>query len=140
MTRRKLLVLVFGFATTVLVILLFRWPLIGWLRQESFYEGRPTSYWQREIEEGRIWYLEFGKYWGDYRPTRVYVWQRQPGLLDEVRTRLGLAPAPNSFVRPSLLSGDRDAEGVLTELLSASSREVREAAEQGLENIRRRSK
>jgi hypothetical protein len=25
------------------------WPLLGWLRGEAFYRGRPTSYWQREV-------------------------------------------------------------------------------------------
>lgn len=27
-----------------------RWRVIGWARSEAFYQGRPTSYWAREIE------------------------------------------------------------------------------------------
>jgi hypothetical protein len=28
-----------------------RWRVIGWVKGEAFYEGRPTSYWANEIDE-----------------------------------------------------------------------------------------
>src|SRR5262245_58762492 len=28
-----------------------RWPLIGWLKREAFYDGMPTSYWRSQIKD-----------------------------------------------------------------------------------------
>jgi HEAT repeats len=29
----------------------FHWRLIGWMRGEAFYQGRPTSYWRQKIQQ-----------------------------------------------------------------------------------------
>ncbi|OAI53187.1 hypothetical protein AYO44_16200 [Planctomycetaceae bacterium SCGC AG-212-F19] len=52
MTRRRWLWLcltLFGAASFMLPAV--HWRVIGWVKGEAFYQGRPTSYWAKEIEE-----------------------------------------------------------------------------------------
>jgi hypothetical protein len=40
------------------------WPILGWLRGEAFYKGRPTTHWSQEIER---WYQGT-----DHKALRMY--------------------------------------------------------------------
>jgi|ERR1017187_5936647 hypothetical protein len=99
----------------------------GWLRGEAFYEGRPTSYWAREIEH---WKWE-RVHWRDgdavifYQVNTRRSW---PAFIQE------LMPRRNDATR-SLLEGDSDGLAVLQELRGHSSGHVRVCAELGIEQI-----
>ena len=121
----------------------------GWLRGEAFYQGRPTSYWSRELGQWdqrlvASWdaVAEFAVAERDAREVggpadtldRVEMnltdYARSPGLLDRAAGWLGLTPH-----RPAtmpLADGDRAAEPVLRELLNDPSELVRGHARRGL--------
>jgi hypothetical protein len=53
MTRRRKLLAAGAALAVVAVTLSFpavHWPLVGWLRGEPFYRGRPASYWAAAVE------------------------------------------------------------------------------------------
>src|SRR5262249_43958257 len=51
MKRRHLLwvALVLFLLAAIFLLPASRWRIIGWTKGESFYRGRPTSYWREEI-------------------------------------------------------------------------------------------
>jgi HEAT repeat protein len=93
---------------SVLLVPASRWTLIGWIRGESFYQGRPTSYWSQQI--------------------RAYQHRVPPSSIDRLMATLGLS-APNHREPPleAMLGQEPDpaAVPVLTELLGDPDDQVR---------------
>ena len=54
MNRRWRLWLGFALLVAPLFLPAVQWRLIGWVRAEAFYQGRPTSYWDRELRQGTM--------------------------------------------------------------------------------------
>jgi hypothetical protein len=81
------------------------WRVIGWVRGEAFYQGRPTSYWKREI----LRYDEAirGLFDGNRFNTPPPLW------IDTLKSRLEIDP----FKRPEILEGTSDAVPVMVELV-----------------------
>jgi hypothetical protein len=91
-----------------------RWAIVGWVKGESFYRGRPTSYWAEEI---RTWRQRTDS--GRLRPPfELTAW-------DRIRLRLLGTLAP-SYWRPLWVEsaedempvGDPEAAAVALELLA----------------------
>jgi hypothetical protein len=136
--------------------------VLGWLRGEAFYQGRPTSYWSRELARWQYGFV-FGDFDGDGWPDLFVandgligngavaadldgdggvVWvdsglnggySRAPGLIDKVAGQFGITL--DSADSPALLRGDPAAEAVLRELLDDPDPTVREHARRELERI-----
>jgi hypothetical protein len=54
MTRRRRLVVSMGGVLALAGVAALpgvRWPVVGWVRGEPFYDGRPASYWAAEVED-----------------------------------------------------------------------------------------
>jgi hypothetical protein len=49
MHRRRRIILALLAVAALLAVPAVHWRLIGWVRGEAFYQGRPTSYWAGEI-------------------------------------------------------------------------------------------
>jgi hypothetical protein len=122
-------------AAGVLALPAVHWRLIGWVRDEAFYQGRPTSYWSGRIEE---W--TGSRYWSS--DSRLSAFPSQ-SRWDRSCAAIGLsADMPN--LRPEVLGGGRDvnwkmippnhdvledeAVPVLIELLRDENQWVRQAA------------
>ncbi len=122
-TRRKLLVA--GAALVALLALTVAspgvyWRLAGWVRGEAFYDGRPTSYWARQVED----YADVGR--ADYARTVLIYWRRPderlPKPVRALRDRFfGRPPRPLQDAGPS-------AAPVLAELLGHPDPKVRYCA------------
>jgi hypothetical protein len=53
MTRRWRLWLTLGLLLllgSLALVPSVRWRVVGWVRGEAFYQGRPTTYWRRQVE------------------------------------------------------------------------------------------
>src|SRR5947209_17784721 len=46
-----------------LVVPAWRWQIIGWARSESFFRGKPTSYWSEEAKNWRLLDSCQGSFW-----------------------------------------------------------------------------
>jgi hypothetical protein len=103
-TRRRLCLCLC--LTLLLVALLpaVHWRLIGWVKGEAFYQGRPTSWWSREVDN-----------------------LTKPSWIDQY-----LGRANRDEAELALVTRDREAIPVLIELLHDSSRDVRLFAVEGL--------
>src|SRR4051812_26669562 len=58
MTCRRRRLLLFLAAAAVLLVLALpavHWRLVGWARGEPFFDGRPASYWRREVARCEPW-------------------------------------------------------------------------------------
>jgi hypothetical protein len=88
----------------------------GWLRGEAFYQGRPTSWWSREI-----------LHWQHYPLGNVFVRQS-----DNLLIRLGWQKQSSMITPFPPIEGDNGGEDVLRALLQDSSPMVRGSAEQCL--------
>jgi hypothetical protein len=89
----------------------------GWIRGESFYDGRPTSWWRERIEQWKgHFYEEDDAYrwlggWGVmFRPRSTELWAR---VGDWFRSEDDLW---RDYDPPKVLKGSQDAEPVLREL------------------------
>jgi hypothetical protein len=62
-----------------LILPAVRWPLIGWVRGEAFYQGRPTSYWEKEIQhyEMHDCYISGDLYFFPREPTAAEQWLKK---------------------------------------------------------------
>lgn len=100
-----------------------RWAMVGLARKESFYQGRPTSYWSKEIKDWNTYLL------ASYSPVRS-----SPGWKDLVPSG---PHSRNADMRehPAVLEGDPRAIPVLIELLQAEDAGVREWAASTLGEI-----
>jgi hypothetical protein len=140
MTRRKVFYLTLEFvAIAGVALFVFWWPLVGWLRQESFYKGQPTSYWEAELQQ---WERGYSPDFYPPSPPNITIiglgggvhnyvsWRKTPSKMDKWKSRIGMTYAAEQ--KPPLLDGDPAAEAVLNDLLGARSPSVRELAEIGL--------
>jgi hypothetical protein len=119
-----------------------RWPIYGWLRGEAFYQGMPTSWWAKEIEER----YDYDFFYIDaiipgHKLTSWFAETRSsPSLWERLEQRLkpGKAATPvMSAIRigAPLLDGDAEALPVLLGLIrgkSSKSSKSRLAAISGL--------
>ncbi len=118
----------------------------GWLRGEAFYQGRPTSWWERELS---YWatapvLLELvdqgpGK---EPKARRVLFFARRPQEPFEWLNRVvGREVPPHTVSKcddqlgPTLLQGDAAAEPVLVALAQHPVERIRELANHGLNSI-----
>jgi HEAT repeat protein len=90
-----------------------RWRVIGWVKGEAFYEGRPTSYWSKEIERSAE----------EIAPNQTTTIAKSPGMIDQLKDFVGI-PRDNSDI-PAVLQGDSAAMAVLSELLKDKNPLVR---------------
>jgi len=101
----------------------------GWLRGESFYQGRPTTYWSNEFRQWQCQWCGMDHEGPLTVPsTHHFVSTRQPSFFQKI---LNL----NQPDWPSLLDGDAEGLPVLQELLQDSSLHVRKLAQVGIERI-----
>ncbi|MBI3409866.1 MAG: hypothetical protein HY040_16125 [Planctomycetes bacterium] len=109
----------------------------GWLRGEAFYQGRPTSWWKKELScwkwrlEPRLQIAPDGKC-AFY--VEVSVLKRDPGLLESWFPAFFRFEGQDGL--PAVLSGDVGARGVLIELTKDSDLEIGTIAKHGLQKIR----
>jgi hypothetical protein len=95
----------------------------GWLNDEAFYQGRPTSYWRSAID---AWVDRFDSPDEAENYMRAHCWEGlisstiimyktpRPTIWTRARGWVGLAAADND--PPEVLAGDADTEPVLREL------------------------
>jgi hypothetical protein len=93
-----------------------RWCMIGWVRSEAFFEGRPTSYWSREVAEiepefeGDIWSCPVRG------PRNAYGGDGQMTFWDEIKETIGIGYPPAALSGWQLLGGEpgggTDPEGI----------------------------
>jgi hypothetical protein len=117
----------------------------GWLFGEAFFDGRPTSWWRRELAQWEIidatpaLMLFDGKgnqhlgpsfiyqrdltWWDRLRQGDWSFWQDRPGRIDFTN---------NSFSGPPIVSGHAEAEPVLRALVDDPAPRVRRMARLGL--------
>jgi hypothetical protein len=115
------------------------WPISGWLHHEGFYQGRPTSYWQQEMEQWSPFIVENTSM--GHEPYYVG-WFRESSSADQWTSCSGRSSTgfEISALPPlTLLQGDPKAEAVLNELLSSPNYRVRYLTQKGLEMIRRKT-
>jgi hypothetical protein len=131
----------------------------GWLCGEAFYQGRPTSYWSRELgrwEPAALVRVRTGNVVEDasisllssievapgpderairsvLRMFQRNAYRRTPGLLDRAAGYVGIELEHPAC--PPLLDGDPAAGPVLRELLDDPSESVRAIAKHGLRSI-----
>jgi hypothetical protein len=103
-----------------------RWPVIGWVRGEAFYDGMPASYWRSQIKEYRECVFPMGSMIGEVPPRT---------LLNQLRESLGMEPTYLS--QPAVMMAGDDAVPVLLALCNDEDRTVRYIAIQALERIDR---
>jgi hypothetical protein len=143
MKRRMRILLAVLEAAFVLVAVYFEptYTVRGTLWGEAFFEGKPTSWWRRELER---W--ETNDIWLDGRlpngPVCLAFHQRKPTWLESFRKgRWQFSQEEPEFVLvhiggmvgPTIIQGQPDAEPVLRELLDDPSPKVRRFARIGLE-------
>jgi len=105
------------------------WRLIGWWRGEAFFQGRPTSWWSRQLEREE-----------PMLPLTLYYIHPSMGVRPTAPPRSWWQMWKEEYVSQSLLTGgDPAALPVLLELLRADRARVRLAAVYGLENFRSES-
>jgi hypothetical protein len=97
----------------------------GWLYDEAFFQGRPTSYWRSSING---WVERFDKpddaeqcmrasTWEGLTSSTIILWvPPRPTFLTQARGWVGLAALPDHDAPPEVLAGQADAEPVLREL------------------------
>lgn len=110
-----------------------RWPILGWVKGESFYRGRPTSYWRAELQQWseRFYFNADGH--GGFLETRG--WYRQP--LPE-GFWLNKFPWVNRAVASDklpLMQGEVEAAQVLADLLADADWQNKRIATLGLGKI-----
>jgi hypothetical protein len=109
-----------------------RWRIIGWVKRESFYQDRPTSFWSAELQN---WSDVCGFPFHPDEPTKM--WTREPGRWEVWASKyfpLALSRVPKSK-SPALLDRDTSAVPVLTELLADANWKVRRIAAEGLSKL-----
>lgn len=157
--RRRLVIAVVG-AGLVATFLLpeFFWRVAGWIKNESFYQGRPTTWWVREI---RWRYAPFntpdrqlhvystaevasdpgpalrelqdamqGPYHVSFAREHVAPWYEES--LNKITIAPRLPGVVYQSAPPPLVDGDPEALGVLTELLINDDVKCRQLAACGL--------
>lgn len=112
----------------ILVFPTSRFLLFGWIRGESFYGGRPTSDWHREIHGYDEHWFPLSQDWYLSRPV-------SSGLVGWWRKLCGFDEQATIGVQSPLLSGDPEALHVLMELLQYPDNHSRRVGAYGLGKI-----
>jgi hypothetical protein len=126
-----LVVLVLG---SVLFWLQSNYIITGWLNGEAFYQGRPTSYWRRDLENVICLSLTDGR-----RPLEK-IFLRESASLRGWLDRM--VENPSKFAGLEIVedhplwTGDPESRDVLTQLLEGATDTIREFAEVGLARIK----
>jgi hypothetical protein len=107
----------------------------GVLHRESFFQGRPTSYWAAELEQWEVGRIEI--FLGGVEPNTSFIspfYQRQSTWFEQqlIRWRLRDVRPFVMYDRPEIMCGDAEATAVLRELLHHSSPKVVRLAQIGL--------
>jgi hypothetical protein len=119
---------------SVLFWLQSNYIITGWLNGEAFYQGRPTSYWRRDLENVICLSLTDGR-----KPLEKILLRERaslPGWLDRI---VGI---PSKFAGLEIVedhplwTGDPEARDVLTQLLEGATDTIREFVEVGLARIK----
>lgn len=122
--RKRLLVVCLAAAFVALAIWVEPTRVVwGWLRGEAFYQGRPTSYWRREIGQ---WRIEF------VADTPGPMYRREQSSFERLLSYWVTIP---DKPWPALLDGDRGGALVLQELLEDSPEFVRDWARVGFHRL-----
>jgi hypothetical protein len=103
MTRRRLLYLCLTLLLVALLVLpAVHWRVIGWVNGEAFYQGRPTSWWARELQ--RIDWLSLLSSQAPPDPKPAWVPEVARPLWDDPMLGVGLLdPHPPHEAVPVLL-------------------------------------
>jgi hypothetical protein len=108
------------------------WRLAGWARGEAFYEGRPTSYWSREVRERYGFMARPDVQWP---LARQWVARSEPPALDQWLGELGLCAPPLVGYGTPYIQSDPAAINVLLELLADADPNVRQFACRGIGGV-----
>jgi len=110
-----------------------RWPVYGWLRGQAFYQGMPTSWWTKEIEESHH-YIPFVE--SEDGGTSEWCVETSVSLWDQwllrLKPRPTAIPVPEIILSSPLLMGDPQALPVLLALVRGDSAKGRRVAIRGL--------
>jgi hypothetical protein len=121
----------------VLAVPTSRFAIVGWLRNDSWYEGRPTSYWRYEL--GAWHFVDYGIFGAKgYPGSRMVFLEREPSWWEELLRKVPDSDhyiSPKSQEKLALLNGDAAALPVLTELLKDRDTTIRIIAVMGLYEI-----
>ena len=124
-----LLLLVVG----LLLVPQVRWPAYGWLRGEASYQGMPTTWWAKEIEES-YHYIPFVE--SEHGVTSEWCVDSSASLWDQWLLRLKPGPTAipvrDIILGSPLLMGDPEALPVLLALIRGDSVKGRRVAIRGL--------
>jgi hypothetical protein len=125
---------VLGVAAVLLVAIYFEPThcVRGWLWGESFFEGRPTSWWRCELHQYETQIQEGALLIEPAQPFQFRVYSRKLSYTQQIRewwTGLRIGP---DVATPALLTGNPQAIPVLEELLADSSPKIRLFAQIGL--------
>jgi hypothetical protein len=156
--RRRLVIAVVGVGLLGTFLPELYWRVLGWMRNESFYQGRPTTWWVREI---RLRYAPFNapdkqltlytaaEVAHDSAPTlkelreamhgpshisfmRQYTASWYEESMDRITNSPRLAGVVYQGDRPTLLDGDPQALGLLMQLFASDDLKSRQLAACGL--------
>jgi hypothetical protein len=117
----------------------------GWLRGEAFYQGRPTSWWERELARWEMHKLHLGGraiVYYERSKNNPFEWLRACFTHNE-RTEIDFRIPHESNLNtkgPTLLHGDPDADQVLRVLAQHPVEPIRRLANQGLQMIELKQK
>jgi hypothetical protein len=122
------------------------WRLIGWWRGEAFFQSRPTSYWEQEIETSFQPLIVVGCLSGERPANKLRIMREAPvskWLQRRVepwwnwqRLQSGAFSSSVVEVEAPLTTGDEDAAGVLHQLLGSKSAKSRRVAAFGLAKLK----
>jgi hypothetical protein len=118
---------------TVLLCPSLQWCAKGWCSGESFYQRRPTSWWNNEIEQSYV--LSASEYFPAF-------WTRHPDPAPRhwLLELLSWQRRTNPVGPPALLDGDEAAVSVLAELFQRGIPKGRAVAIQGLRKLGSKAK
>ena len=108
-----------------------QWRLIGWVRGEAFFQGRPTSFWKREC---RQWEHRLDENYG-MSCVVPWVWVRNPTELEQRIGQWTGRPAAKTAGKMPLLEGGPLAVPVIVELTGEDDRSVVHVALCGVAGI-----
>lgn len=113
-----------------------RLVLLGWMRGESLYRGRPTGYWHRDLSRcEELWsFLSQDYYLSGPEPTPIEEWLSWL-LGSKQKAGVGGLGSEDFDRRFPVLGGDPAAVPVLVELLQYPDCKARREAAEGLRRI-----
>ena len=139
MRRRRHLIVLTALLAAVATFFLppVYWRAVGWLKGGAFYQGRPTSWWERDIHTS--YFPTTSIIFVPQNDNSVQIVEGQNGWERKASSSwhewieiLRLTPATE---KPPLTDGDAKARVVLEELLSSDDAKVRSVAAWGLDRL-----